>query len=378
MVVSLLVLVTLFVAYANGANDNFKGSATLYGSNVANYQRALSIATVATFAGCLASVYLAHGLVAAFSGKGLVPNAIAASPTFLLAVGVGAGCTVILATLTGFPISTTHGLTGALVGAGLVAAGDQLNFSALGATFVLPLMISPVLAVLFTIPAYKLTKYLIGHTPTAKQPCLCVALTTPPDATAPGSFSAASLSLTQTVPTLTTTLGTTQSCAIHNQDAIVRVTPTTAVRAIHYTSAAAVSFARGLNDTPKIVGLLAVVKGLQIELSMLGVAIAMALGGLIHSRRIAETMGKQISKMDEEQALTGNLVTAFLVIGASRLGMPVSTTHVSVGAISGIGFVNGTANGTVIRNILLSWVVTLPCAAFIAAITFAAARTTGL
>ena len=123
----LLFLTALFVAYANGANDNFKGVATLYGANVADYNTAITIATIATCAGCIASVFLAEELVKAFSGKGLVPDAVAASPIFLLAVATGAGATVILATLLGFPISTTHGLTGALVGAGFMAAGDELK-----------------------------------------------------------------------------------------------------------------------------------------------------------------------------------------------------------------------------------------------------------
>jgi phosphate/sulfate permease len=112
----LLFVVTLFVAYANGANDNFKGVATLYGANVTSYGTAIAIATIATFLGCMASVVFAEALITAFSGKGLVPDALAASPVFLLAVGTGAGATVLLSTLLGFPISTTHSLTGALAG----------------------------------------------------------------------------------------------------------------------------------------------------------------------------------------------------------------------------------------------------------------------
>ena len=139
-----LFCITLFVAYANGANDNFKGVATLYGANVADYKKAITIATIATFAGCVASVFLAEGLVKAFSGKGLVPDAVAVSPVFLLSVATGAGATVFLATLLGFPISTTHSLVGALVGAGFVAAGDQLNLSVLGSAFLLPLLAGPV------------------------------------------------------------------------------------------------------------------------------------------------------------------------------------------------------------------------------------------
>jgi inorganic phosphate transporter, PiT family len=100
----LLFLITLFVAYANGANDNFKGVATLYGANVADYRTAITLATIATFLGCVASVFFAEALIKAFSGKGLVPDALAASPIFLLAIGTGAGITVILAALLGFPI----------------------------------------------------------------------------------------------------------------------------------------------------------------------------------------------------------------------------------------------------------------------------------
>ena len=74
-------------------------------------------------------------------------------------------------------------------------------------------------------------------------------------------------------------------------------------------------------------------------------------------------MSKKISKMIDGQALTANLVTSMLVIGASRLGMPASTTHVSVGAITGIGLVNGSADRSVLSAILLSWLMTLPVAA---------------
>ena len=131
----LLFLITLFVAYANGANDNFKGVATLYGANVADYRTAITLATIATFLGCIASVFFAEALIQVFSGKGLVPDRLAASPIFLSAVGTGAGATVILAALLGFPISTTHGLTGALVGGGLMAAGDELRLGVLGSAF---------------------------------------------------------------------------------------------------------------------------------------------------------------------------------------------------------------------------------------------------
>src|SRR5882724_980786 len=128
----LLFLAACFLAYSNGANDNFKGVASLYGSRTTNYRTALAWATITTAAGSIASIFLAQSLLKKFSGKGLVPDALTTQPEFLLAVALGAGATVILATVLGFPISTTHGLTGALVGAGMVTGISQVNFSALG------------------------------------------------------------------------------------------------------------------------------------------------------------------------------------------------------------------------------------------------------
>ena len=134
---TLLIIATLFLAYSNGANDNFKGVATLFGSGTTSYRAAITWATISTLAGSITSLFLAGTLLKNFSGRGLVPNDLAASPQFVLAVGLGAGLTVMLATLTGFPVSTTHGLVGALVGAGLTAAGANVNFATLGTLFFL-------------------------------------------------------------------------------------------------------------------------------------------------------------------------------------------------------------------------------------------------
>src|SRR5437867_5462739 len=143
----LLLLAVCFLAYSNGANDNFKGVASLFGSKTASYRTAIGWATVSTFAGSVAAIFLAQSLLKKFSGKGLVPDSLVGSEYFLLAVAVGAGATVILATLTGFPISTTHALTGAMVGSGWVAVGPEVHLEVLGRAFVLPLVLSPLLAV---------------------------------------------------------------------------------------------------------------------------------------------------------------------------------------------------------------------------------------
>ncbi len=92
----------------------------------------------------------------------------------------------------------------------------------------------------------------------------------------------------------------------------------------------------------------------------------MALGGLLHSRRIAETLGHRITSMNHGQGLIANSVASALVIGASLLGSPVSTTHVSTGAIFGIGVWSGKADTRVIGGIVLAWVATLPLGAAVA------------
>ncbi len=367
MTLLLIFVATLFVAYANGANDNFKGVATLYGSGVATYKQAISLATASTLAGSVSSVFLAAELVRMFSGKGLVPNAVAASPHFLLAVAIGAGCTVILATLLAFPISTTHGLTGALVGAGAVAAGRELNLGVLGGSFFLPLLLSPLVAVLLTIASYRLLRGFSNSRRAREQSCLCVGEErVPMFAPAMAFASAAALPSLR----LTASAGSTADCAVRYPGRVWGVSVQRLLTTAHVASAAVLSFARGLNDTPKIVALMVVVQALDIRLGMLAVALAMATGGLLNARKVAHTMSHKIASMSDGQAFTANFVTGLLVIAASRFGLPVSTTHVSVGAISGLGIVNGSVNRGVLRNIVLSWVLTLPIAAAIAALAW--------
>ena len=127
-----IALGVIVLAYANGANDNFKGVATLFGSGTASYRTALAWATVTTLAGSLCALLLAQGLVDTFKGKGLVPDAVTTQGRFLLAVSLAGAGTVLLATRVGMPVSTTHALTGGLVGAGLLAADGDVRFAALG------------------------------------------------------------------------------------------------------------------------------------------------------------------------------------------------------------------------------------------------------
>ena len=117
MALGILLVAVLCLAYANGANDNFKGVATLFGSGTTNYRWALTWATITTFIGSVTAVVLAETLLKSFSGKGLVAADLVTDADYGAAVALGAGLTVLLATCVGMPISTTHGLVGALIGA---------------------------------------------------------------------------------------------------------------------------------------------------------------------------------------------------------------------------------------------------------------------
>ncbi|MES2356156.1 MAG: inorganic phosphate transporter [Pseudomonadota bacterium] len=374
----LLFGMTLLVAYSNGANDNFKGVATLFGSKVTTYKAAIAIATVATFAGSVCSVFLADSLVKAFSGKGLVPDAIAASPIFLIAVAAGAALTVILATIKGLPVSTTHGLTGALVGAGFVAAGGDLNLSQLGATFVMPLLFGPIISIGLAAPLYLTLHGASQRLGITRETCVCVeSAQFVPVRLLQSNPSSQHYSMPLLEPFRNNVIiGSMKDCVDKYRGEFFGFSMQRIVDLVHYFSATAVSFARGLNDTPKIVALLVVVRAFDIRFGMVTIAAAMAIGGLLNARKVALTMSQKISKMTDGQALTANLVTAFLTIFASKLGLPVSTTHVSVGAIAGMGLVNGTADKRVLGTILLSWLFTLPMAALISGIAYIVIRAT--
>jgi len=367
-IIIFLILATTFLAYSNGANDNFKGVATLFGSHTTDYKKAIAWATVTTFAGSLCSIFLAQTLLKSFSGKGLVPDLVAVSPEFLASVGLGAALTVILATFIGFPISTTHSLTGALVGAGVMAVGSAINLSVLGHKFFLPLLVSPFVAVVISALLYALFRMMRVKMGIGREYCLCVGQAQPqvvPVAENLGTFSFSALRSPQIK------VAKEEDCQQRYTGRLMGVNCQDLLDFAHFISAGVVSFARGLNDTPKIVALLITVKALGITKGMILVAVAMALGGLFNARKVAETMSKKITPLNHGQGFTANLVTGFLVIFASRWGLPVSTTHAACGSIFGIGLITGKGNPSVISKIIMSWVLTLPFAAVLSGMIYA-------
>ncbi|ACB73593.1 inorganic phosphate transporter [Opitutus terrae] len=371
MITVIVLLAVCFLAYANGANDNFKGVASLFGSGTTSYRTAISWATVTTFAGSVAAIFLAEALVGKFSGKGLVPDALTASPPFLLAVALGAGAAVILATLLGFPVSTTHGLIGSLVGAGTAAAGPEVDFAVLGQAFVLPLLVSPLLAIATGACVYGTLHRGRIRSGITRNTCVCGGLENPVALPVVASGAAA---FSRPSSTLTLTVGDNAACAARYDGRVFGVDAGRLLDGLHLLSAGAVSFARGLNDTPKIAALLFAVHALDLRWGLAAVASAMAIGGLLNARKVADTMSHRLTSMNPGQGFAANLSTAALVTTASLHGLPVSTTHVSVGALLGMGLVTRQTRWKPVVGVLAAWVVTLPCAALLGALAYVLIR----
>lgn len=358
-----LFLAVLTLAYSNGSNDNFKGTATLWGSGSLSYKTTLVLATIFTFAGSVCSYFFAAELIKNFSGKGLVPDDIIHSADFVVAVALAGGATVLLATRLGFPISTTHSLVGALVGAGLVAVGTAVNFAKLGKTFFLPLALSPVIAVAAGVLAYALFTRLRKACGITEQSCIFIenkwqpvnAFMQPDALTAQG---------------LGVALAGRENCQQQYQGRFLGLNFQAAVDKLHILSAAVLSFSRGLNDTPKLVSLLLICNFFDLSVNVLILAVLIAAGGVLNGKRIAHTMSKKITPMNHGQGFTANIITSVLIITATRLGLPAAITHVSVGSIYGVSLVNKTANNKEISKIALSWVLTLPVAGVLSALFY--------
>lgn len=364
MIWTIVILAAIGVAFANGANDNFKGVATLFGSGTTNYRRALLWATSMTFLGSLAAVFLAGNLIKSFGGKGLIEDIIATQPQFAAAVGLGAAITVLIATRIGMPISTTHSLMGALVGTGL-AAGSTINNEALWSKFMLPLMVSPLIAIAMTAVCYPILSYLRRKSGVTSEYCVCVGEEVK-EVVPVVNLRCQAVAL-EKAEQLSVSTGDQVTCASRYDGKMVGMDAGKILDTGHFLSSGIVSFARGLNDTPKIAALLLLAPALTAITGLSIVGIAIAAGALLFAKRVAETMSKKITAMNHGQGFTCNVITGVIVIIFSKFGLPVSTTHVSCGSLFGLGAVTGGANKSMIATILMAWITTLPVAGISAA-----------
>ena len=369
MAISFLLAAAVFsLAFSNGANDNFKGVATLRRSRHYRFWRAASWATAWTALGSLAGIWFAQKLLPVFSGAALIQPGVSAH-RFLLAVAAGAAVTVFVAVKIGMPISTTHALTGALTGVAVVSAGwSNFQPGVLATTAFLPLLFTPLLAMTLTRCTFPLLQKVF---PVARD-CVCVtsaaqlapAMIVGTEALAlprPGSHS------NRVLPAVR--VDSSAACAVHSPQAHWRANIN---EIIHWLSGGLISFSRGMNDTPKIAALL-LLPGLGGSLwtAFLGVALAMAMGGMLAVRGVAKTLSEDVTDITPVEGTGANLVTAALVTLASPLGLAVSTTHISVGSILGIGLAQrNRTNWSKVREILYSWLFTLPVGALLGSAVF--------
>lgn len=375
----LALLAGVGLALANGANDNCKGVATLIGGRVISQVKALRLAHATTFLGCLASVLVARGLIHAFQGNGMLPEELAGDRSLLTIVGAAAAATILLATWLRLPVSTTHALIGALVGAGLGASGTVL-WGGLLSKFLIPLLLSPLVGAVLAGGAYRVLHRLRLAMGVSDETCVCVgesrawipvrelagAAECDPSL---GSGLSACVHAQAGVSAVSVHVGREDECRQRYQGQVLGVSAASLLDTAHGFSASLTSFARGMNDAPKLAAIVIGITawssaGPAVAIGL--VAVAMAVGGILGARRVEPTMSEGITSMNAGSAATANGVAAVLVIMASLWALPVSTTHVTCGAIFGIGAAHRQARGRMIGGILLAWGATLPVAALIA------------
>jgi len=359
-----LIIFVFAFAYVNGANDISKGIATLVGGKILKPAHAIIWGTITTVAGALVGVAITGGLLKTFS-SGILSQPLSTT-AFPMAVTIGAAAWVLFATRTGLPVSTTHALTGSIIGAALAQIGGSgIVWKILIQKIALPLALSPVISFSLAWLIFPLIRYALAS---VNNYCLCLEVRQ--TQLLPIPQAAGTVAITSTPfqsPALQVVADQVETCeqTVSRRGVKLRVADS-----LHLLTSGLTSFSRGLNDTPKIAALL-------IGTSLLGgegtfkifglVAIGMCIGSLLGGRKVLETMSGKITAMDGIEGFTANFGASALVTVATFLSLPLSTTHVTTSAIVGIGVrSHGRANWKVVRDILLAWLVTLPTAAVVA------------
>lgn len=369
----LTIAVVAALAFANGANDVSKGVAPLVGSAVTGYRTAIAWGTAWTIVGAVLGAIFAAAMLSTF-GTGLLSRGMTPGLGGAFAALFGATAWVALATRTSLPVSTTHAIVGAIIGATVAAHGvESIRWSALGGKVVVPLLVSPIVAFVLTAGLARAFRARAGSDASGID-CVCaeissvVAVPARPDQAA---VLARPLGLQVSA-------GTAAECAIH-RPAAARVT----LGQAQWLTSAATSLARGMNDAPKMVALglsaaaLAATGGVPVRALYLAVAAGMAAGGLAAGRRVTHLLAEKVTALDTASGLTANGVTALLVTAGAVYGLPMSTTHVASGGIAGVGAVRGSVNWSTVRQMSLAWVVTLPASAVLAGLGEVLARALG-
>jgi PiT family inorganic phosphate transporter len=394
----------LFMAWGIGANDVANAMATSVGSKALTIKQAVMIAAVFEFAGAI----LAGGQVTKTIRKGIVDaDLLAASPELLLygmlASLLAAGIWLLIASKNGWPVSTTHSIVGAIVGFAMVGIGtDAVHWNKVG-FIVASWVVSPVLAGFIAFMLFRSVQGLILDTEhpfdNAKKYVpyymflvgFIISLVTlvkglkhvGMDLSAVEQYGYAFA-----IGLLIMLAGRVYVNGIKHKPKADKKFHFTNVERVFgvlmVLTACAMAFAHGSNDVANAIGPVAAVVsivqsgGEVASKSMLPIWV-LALGGIgivvglvMYGKKVIATVGNQITELTPSRGFAATLAAATTVVMASGTGLPISTTHTLVGAILGVGLARGMAalNLTVIRNIFMSWIVTLPAGAILSILFF--------
>ncbi|MBU1620163.1 MAG: inorganic phosphate transporter [Gammaproteobacteria bacterium] len=404
---TLIIVAAVFgfiMAYGVGANDVANAMGTSVGSKALTVKQAIFIAAIFEFAGA----YLAGGSVTSTIRSGIVdPIHFASAPELMvfgmIAALLAAGTWLLVASYYGWPVSTTHSIVGAIIGFAAVGVGvDAVEWGKVGG-IVGSWIVTPVLAGILAYLIFMSAQRLIFDT---ENP-LANAKKYVPFYMALAALMMALVTVTKGLKHVGLDLTVEQNIWICGGIALaVGVIGKIAINRVHIdpqadkemhfnnvekifgilmiTTACCMAFAHGSNDVANAIGpLAAVVSVIQsggevvgkakldwwiLPLGAVGIVIGLATLGA----KVIKTIGTAITHLTPSRGFAAELSAATTVVIASGTGLPISTTQTLVGAVLGVGLARGIAalNLGVVRNIFISWVVTLPVGAGLAIVFF--------
>ncbi len=397
-----------FMAWGIGANDVANAMGTSVGSRALTIRQAILVAMIFEFAGA----YLAGGEVTSTIRKGIIDASVMESSPELLVYGMmsallAAGTWLLLASMKGWPVSTTHSIVGAIVGFAAVGiSADAVHWGKVG-TIVASWVVSPLLAGTISFSLFMSVKILILDTENpfhrAKRYIpvymwmvgFMISMVTLLKGLKHigvefdlglGSKFANALPVSALVGLVVAIFGAMLLRNIKEvHDEMNRFASVERVFAILMIfTACSMAFAHGSNDVANAVGPLAAVastiqsggtiaakSALPWWILLVGAA-GIVIGLATYGWKVITTIGRKITELTPSRGFAAELGAASTVVIASATGLPISTTHTLVGAVLGVGIARGIAalNLRVIGSIFMSWLITLPAGAGLAILFF--------
>ena len=393
-----------YMTWGIGANDVANAMGTSVGSGAITVKQAIIIAAIFEFAGA----FIAGGQVTKTIRKGIIdPSAIADNPELLvygmLAALLAAAIWLMIASTKGWPVSTTHSIIGAIVGFTMAGISvDAVNWGKIGgivASWLVSPMIGGTIALLLMLSIRKLILNTDNPFAQAKKWAPMYVFLVGFIVTLVTAFKGLKhLHLELTGPqafVLAFVVGIV--VALIGRAMVNKIeVDTTADKDYHFASvekaftplmiftACAMAFAHGSNDVANGIGPLAAVVSIiesggevaqkaqtPIWILVLGGA-GIVIGLATMGYKVMQTIGTKITELTPTRGYCATLAAATTVVLASKTGLPVSTTHIAVGAVMGVGLARGVGalDLRVIGNIVISWIVTLPAGGILAALFF--------